>query len=47
MNRILIVEDEPRISSFLAKGLKAAGYTTLPSAPRPRGEPRPSPPPST
>lgn len=29
MNRILIVEDEPRISSFLAKGLKAAGYTTL------------------
>lgn len=29
MNRILIVEDEPRISSFVSKGLKAAGYTTL------------------
>src|SRR5690625_3494597 len=28
MNRILIVEDEPRIASFIAKGLKAAGYTT-------------------
>ncbi|MFC0581807.1 response regulator transcription factor [Micrococcoides hystricis] len=28
MNRILIIEDEPRISSFIAKGLKAAGYTT-------------------
>ncbi len=28
MNRILIVEDEPRLSSFLAKGLKASGYVT-------------------
>jgi len=28
MNRILIAEDEPRISSFLEKGLKAAGFTT-------------------
>jgi DNA-binding response OmpR family regulator len=28
VNRILIVEDEPRLSSFLAKGLKASGYVT-------------------
>jgi two-component system, OmpR family, response regulator QseB len=28
MNRILIAEDEPRIASFLEKGLKANGYTT-------------------
>lgn len=27
MNRILIIEDEPRISSFVAKGLKAEGLT--------------------
>ncbi|NRQ50303.1 response regulator transcription factor [Aeromicrobium stalagmiti] len=27
MNRILIVEDEERISSFVAKGLKAEGFT--------------------
>ena len=27
MNRILIVEDEDRISSFVAKGLKAEGFT--------------------
>ena len=27
MNRILIVEDEARISSFIAKGLKAEGFT--------------------
>jgi two-component system, OmpR family, response regulator QseB len=27
MNRILIAEDEPRIASFLAKGLQAKGYT--------------------
>ncbi|MFY0407738.1 response regulator transcription factor [Solicola sp. PLA-1-18] len=27
MNRILIVEDEPRIASFVSKGLKADGYT--------------------
>lgn len=26
MHRILIVEDEPRIASFVAKGLKAAGF---------------------
>ncbi|GAA4119042.1 response regulator transcription factor [Enteractinococcus coprophilus] len=32
MNRILIIEDEPRISSFLAKGLKAAGFTTQTAA---------------
>jgi two-component system copper resistance phosphate regulon response regulator CusR len=28
MKRILIAEDEPRISSFLQKGLKANGFTT-------------------
>lgn len=28
MNRILIAEDEPRIASFLEKGLKASGFTT-------------------
>jgi two-component system response regulator QseB len=28
MNRILIAEDEFRIASFLAKGLRAKGYTT-------------------
>ena len=28
MGRILIVEDEARIASFLDKGLRAAGYTT-------------------
>jgi DNA-binding response OmpR family regulator len=28
MNRVLIVEDEPRIASFLDKGLRAAGYAT-------------------
>jgi DNA-binding response OmpR family regulator len=28
MNRILIAEDEPRISSFLEKGLKANGFST-------------------
>jgi DNA-binding response OmpR family regulator len=28
MTRILIAEDEPRLSSFLEKGLRAAGYTT-------------------
>jgi DNA-binding response OmpR family regulator len=28
MTRILIADDEPRIASFIAKGLKAAGYTT-------------------
>ncbi|HLV90146.1 MAG TPA: response regulator transcription factor [Acidimicrobiia bacterium] len=29
MARILIAEDEPGIASFLEKGFKAAGYTTL------------------
>lgn len=29
MNRILIAEDEPRIVSFLEKGLRANGFTTL------------------
>ncbi|OFI37352.1 DNA-binding response regulator [Arthrobacter sp. SW1] len=29
MTRILIAEDEPRISDFIAKGLKAAGFTTV------------------
>jgi DNA-binding response OmpR family regulator len=28
MNRILIVEDEPRLSAFLEKGLRANGFTT-------------------
>ena len=28
MNRILIVEDEPKLVSFLEKGLKANGFTT-------------------
>lgn len=28
MSHILIVEDDPRISSFVVKGLKAAGYTS-------------------
>jgi DNA-binding response OmpR family regulator len=28
MNRILIAEDEPRISAFLEKGLRANGFTT-------------------
>lgn len=27
MSRVLIIEDEPRISSFVAKGLKSAGLT--------------------
>ena len=29
MNRILIAEDEPRIASFLEKGLRANGYSTV------------------
>lgn len=28
MSRILIVEDEPRVSSFIAKGLQSHGFTT-------------------
>lgn len=28
MSTILIIEDEPRIAAFVAKGLKAAGFTT-------------------
>jgi DNA-binding response OmpR family regulator len=27
MNRVLVVEDEPRFASFLAKGLRASGFT--------------------
>lgn len=30
MHRILIAEDEPRIASFLEKGLCSHGFTTLP-----------------
>ena len=33
MARILIVEDEERISSFIAKGLKADGFTTTADTP--------------
>lgn len=29
MSQILIVEDEPRIAAFIAKGLKSAGFATL------------------
>lgn len=29
MTRILIVEDEPRISAFVSRGLEAAGYATV------------------
>lgn len=29
MNRILIAEDEPRIASFVEKGLKSNGFTTM------------------
>jgi len=29
VSQILIVEDEPRIAMFIAKGLRAAGFTTL------------------
>ena len=29
MSQILIVEDEPRISAFIAKGLRAEGFATL------------------
>jgi two-component system copper resistance phosphate regulon response regulator CusR len=29
VNRILIAEDEPRIASFLEKGLRANGFTTM------------------
>lgn len=29
MSQILIVEDEPRIAAFVAKGLRAAGFATL------------------
>lgn len=32
MSTILIVEDEARITTFIAKGLKAAGYTTMTTA---------------
>ncbi|MCA1991164.1 MAG: response regulator, partial [Coleofasciculus sp. S288] len=32
MNRILIGEDEPRIASFLEKGLRANGFTTAVAA---------------
>ena len=29
MNRVLVAEDEPRIASFLAKGLRASGYVPV------------------
>jgi len=29
VSQILIVEDEPRIAAFIAKGLRSAGFTTL------------------
>ena len=29
MNRILIIEDEPRIAAFVSRGLEAAGYTAI------------------
>lgn len=29
MTSILVVEDEPRIASFLSKGLKSAGYAPI------------------
>ena len=29
MNRVLIAEDEPRIASFLEKGLQSKGYSTM------------------
>ena len=32
MTRILIVEDEPRIASFVAKGLRADGYVATVAA---------------
>ena len=32
MSRILVVEDEPRIASFLLKGLKAAGFSAQATA---------------
>ena len=32
MSRILIAEDEERISSFVDKGLRAAGFTTIVAA---------------
>jgi DNA-binding response OmpR family regulator len=28
LNRIVIAEDEPRVASFINKGLRAAGFTT-------------------
>lgn len=28
MSTILIIEDEPRIAAFVAKGLRSAGFTT-------------------
>jgi DNA-binding response OmpR family regulator len=29
MSQILVVEDEPRIAAFIAKGLKSAGFTSI------------------
>lgn len=37
MARILIVEDEHRIASFVAKGLRAEGHTTITAADGPTG----------
>ena len=38
MSRILIAEDEPRLASFLEKGLRASGFTTTVVADGPGAE---------
>jgi len=42
MARILIVEDEVRIASFVAKGLRADGHTTVTADTARRGSTTPS-----